>query len=274
MPSRPEPDRAQRLADVYARAERLRRQRRARLGTGALLGSLAVFMVGLLVGSNLGIPQQLTTIGRPDAPSITTTTERPTTTTTELPAQPSQETEGNAPPDREATVRPPPAVEPAPPPATSTPTTTSPAGTSTTVASCRNSRDPACGPFRFDPEPVNEPLIVEVTFSPEEPRAGERVTFTVRASDDGPVSAGNCTNSQTYGEAGEQRVVCSASCLPPEPRFGPWDPPPPENGIAEETFRHVYEQPGIYTATFRYGPDCSDSPWASDGETSVRVIVR
>ena len=279
MPSSPEPDRTQRLAEVYARAERLRRQRRARLGTGALLGSLAVFMVGLLVGSNLGIPQQLTTIGRPDAPS-TTTTERPTTTTTTsgLPVEPGPEAPGsNTPPGGEAAAQPPaPDPQPSRPPETTTPTTQPAPTTSTTVPSCRNSRDPACGPFRYDPVPVNEPMNVEVTFSPRSPEVGKVVTFTVRVDDDGPAAAGDdCINSQSFGDE-ETTSACVEDCERPEPRHGPWDPPPPENAGFEETFRHTYTERGIYTATFSYnqGANCRENPYYSQGEASVTVTVR
>jgi hypothetical protein len=277
LPSNPDPGRAQRLADVYARAERLRRRRRARLGTGALLGSLAAFMGGLLVGSNLGVPQQLTTIGRPDAPASTTTTEsEPTTTTAGLPVVPDARAQRNTPPDREAVEEPVATpAEPGVPAVTSTAPTTAPPPTSTTVPNCRNSRDPACGPLRYEPPPVNEPMTVEVAFSPTDPEPGEEITFTVRLSDDGPVSRRNCLNTQTYGEVGERVVLCTVACAPTEPRYGLWDPPPPENSAFEETFRHTYDESGTYTATFAYnqGADCTSSPYRSTGEASVTVTV-
>lgn len=277
MPSSPDPGRSQRLEDVYARAERLRRQRRARLGTGALLGSLAVFMVGLLVGSNLGVPQQLTTIGQPDPPSATTTTERQRTTTIDLPVEPPPEEEGITPPDGEAGV-PPPTTNPPPPPVTTPPTTvgTAPEPPVPDDLACQNSRNPACGPLRYEPPPVNEPMTVEVAFSPRNPEPGEEVTFTVRVSDDGPAKPGDCVNQQTYGEADEAVVFCTAACAPESLRYGTWDPPPPENSTFEETFRHTYEASGMYTATFAYnqGADCTFSPYRSQGEASVTVTVR
>lgn len=276
MPSSPDPRRAQRLDDVYARAERLRRQRRARLGSGALLGSLAVFVVGLLVGSNLGLPQQLTTIGRPDPPPSTTTTERPAPTSTDLPVDPAPDADAVTPPDGEAGV--PPATNPLPPPpVTTTPTTvgTAPEPPVPDVLPCRNSRDPACGPLRYEPPPVNQPMTVEVAFSPRNPEPGEEVTFTVRVNDDGPATPMSCMNSQTYGEPNEAVGLCTASCVAPEPRHGPWDPPPPEDTSFQETFRHAYAEPGTFTATFAYnvGEDCTFSPYRSQGEASVTVTV-
>ncbi len=280
MPSSPDHIRSQRLADVYARAERLRRQRRARLGTGAaLLGSLAVFVVALLAGSTLEVPQEVSSADRPGA-SSTTTSQRPFTSTTtgDVPTEAEPEEGSTTAPDEELVVDPPPTSPPTHLPATST-TVASEADPgpqdATDVPTCRNSRDPACGPFYFDPPPVNEPMAVDVTYSPENPEPGEEVTFTVRVRDDGPASPGSCTNLQTYGEDGAiVGPVCSASCAPSEPKYGPWDPPPPENANFEETFRHTYTEPGTYTATFFYrGTDCSFSPYRSSGEASVRVAV-
>ncbi len=276
MPSNPDHIRSQRLADVYARAERLRRQRRVRSGTGAaLLGSLAVFVVALLAGSNLEVPQEVTSADRPAA-SNTTTTHRPSTTTTagDVPTQAEPEEGSTTPLGEELVVDPPPTSLP-----TTSTTVASEAGpgpqAATDVPTCRNSRDPACGPFYFDPPPFNEPMAVDVVFSPQNPEPGEEVTFTVRVRDDGPASPRSCINMQTYGAPGEiVGPVCSASCAPSEPKYGPWDPPPPENANFEETFRYTYIKPGTYTATFSYrGTACSFSPYRSSGEASVRVAV-
>lgn len=278
MPSSPDPTRAERLADIYARAERLRRQRRIRLGAGAVLGSMAVFLVGLLVGSSLEVPHRLRTIGQPDVPSTTATTGGHSTTT--LPdrlADPDHGDRGtNAPPGEEGPVAvPPPEAHTLQPPATSAPPTTEAPTTDVTVPpACRNSVDPACGPLRYEPPPVNHPMVVDVTFAPQRPRAGEPVTFTVRVRDDGPASPGNCVNQQRYGEVDEAVSVCTASCVE-EPRFGPWDPPPPENTRFQEKFSHTYAEAGAYTATFAYnvGDDCTFSPYRSSGEASITVEV-
>lgn len=281
MPSSPDHIRSQRLADVYARAERLRRQRRARLGTGALLGSLAVFVVALLAGSNFEVPQEVSSADRPAA-SNPTTAQRPSTSTTtgDVPTEAEPEEGSRTPPgeDEDLAVEPPPTSLPTRLPATSTTVASEPdprPETATDVPTCRNSRDPACGPFYFDPTPANEPMTVDVTFSPENPEPGEEVTFTIRVRDDGPASPRSCMNLQTYGEDGAiVGPVCSASCAPSEPKYGPWDPPPPENANFEETFRYTYTEPGTYTATFFYrGTDCSFSPYRSSGEASVTVAV-
>lgn len=276
MPSSPDHIRSQRLADVYARAERLRRQRRARLGTGAaLLGSLAVFVVALLAGSTLEAPQEVSSADRPAASNTTSTHHLSTTTTTgDLQIEPEPEEGSTTPPEEEFVVDPPPTSLPA----TSTTVANEPdpgPQAATDVPTCRNSRDPACGPFYLDPTPANEPMVVDVVFSPQNPEPGEEVTFTVRVRDDGPASPSSCINTQRYGEPDDLVSICSASCVPTEPKYGPWDPPPPENANFEETFRHTYTEPGTYSATFSYniGADCSFSPYRSTGEASVTVVV-
>ena len=150
-----------------------------------------------------------------------------------------------------------------------------PVVTTSTTAPCRNSHEPRCGEFRYDPEPVNQPMSVEVTHRPPAPKAGEEVIFTVRVSDDGPAAPG-CVNYQHYGEPEEEYSYCTAGCIEDRPRrYGPWDPPPPENSAFTEEFRHVYRRPASYTATFAYnaGDDCHGSPYRSRGTGTADVAV-
>ena len=118
-------------------------------------------------------------------------------------------------------------------------------------------------------------MSVELTFSPQHPRPGERVRFSVRVRDDGPASPGSCVNQQSYGESEEAAGHCTTACAPESLRFGPWDLPAPENTSFQESFRHSYAEAGTYTATFAYnvGEDCNFSPYRSSGEASVTVTV-
>ncbi len=99
----------------------------------------------------------------------------------------------------------------------------------------------------------------------------------MRVRDDGPVRPGSCTHAHHFGD--EKTPVsagCTAMCAAPErPRYGPWDPPPPQDSLVEETFRHVYAEAGEYTAFFGYnlGDDCDPSPYRSRGEARVTVTV-
>ncbi len=182
-----------------------------------------------------------------------------------------------APPDtfiETTTTLPPPTTVTTAPGRFGTTTTVKPrsGGSTPTTAVCRNSYDQACGPFRWDPQPANRPMDVEVSSSPQEAKVGQEVAFTVRVRDDGPVYAGSCGNGQSYGD-GTHSTRCSFACAGPL-KYGPWDPPPPKNSSFTETFRHTYEGPGAFTAEFEYnGGDCTFSPFSSQGRAMVQVTV-
>ncbi len=285
-PSKPDPRRSDRLADVYARAERLR-QRRARRTAGTALGSVVMLVTGVLVGANLDSRQLLQTVAPAGTPATSSTSApQATTTTTSIdtdePNDGDRTTDTTKPTPLDATDDERATGRDGPPGERGgddrRPTTTvapAPSTTTTTAAKCRNSRDPACGPLRYEPVPVNKPLVVEVTFKPSNPEPGEEVTFTVKVSDDGPVQAGSCVNAQQFGEEDETAGFCTAACAPEVARYGTWDPPPPDTVSFEETFRHTYDEAGTYTATFAYneGGDCSFSPHRSDGQGSVTLTV-
>ena len=161
------------------------------------------------------------------------------------------------------------ALGPPPPPATTT----------TTVA-CRNSSDPACGPFRFDPQPgPDNPMFVHIVVGPPSPVAGQAVEFTVTLTDpDGVSRAGSTYN---WGDSG-----IGESSVDPCEKYGPWDPPARDPARATEvlTLRHTYAQPGTYKVVFFFTGDpfdCVDSvtgrgdrPYASSASGTVTIEVR
>ena len=152
--------------------------------------------------------------------------------------------------------------------------------TTTTSLVCRDSIDPRCGPFYWDPAPaLFQPLTVHVSFLPTNPRPGEVVTFSFTADD--PV-APYIWGAYCGHDWGDQTVdpgnTCRGSALPgpppPEPH-GPWTPPPPmaghcpasnndnrvfpaqgcqffpggvSGGVPNPT--HAYSAAGTYTASF------------------------
>ena len=156
-----------------------------------------------------------------------------------------------------------------------------PAATTVTTASpCRNSTDPACGPFRFDPQPgPDRPMTVEVGAEPPSPAPGQPMVFHVVLRDPDGVSHG--ASQYGFGDSGIGDAS-SADCK----RFGPWDPPAPDpaHAIEDLDVGHTYLQPGTYTATFSFeaGPfECVDSvsgrgdrPYASGATASVTVVVK
>ncbi|MGI8807625.1 MAG: hypothetical protein ACR2KK_07255 [Acidimicrobiales bacterium] len=160
--------------------------------------------------------------------------------------------------------------------APATTATVAPTTTTTTVAACRNSTDPACGPFRFDPQPgADNPMTVQVV---AQPQAGYDMVFTVTLTDPDGVSHGSSLFN--FGDAGLGETTTD-----PCARFGTWDPPAREPASATEvvTIRHTYFSPGTYTARFAFdaGPfDCVDSvtgrgdrPYASSASGTVTVVV-
>lgn len=132
-----------------------------------------------------------------------------------------------------------------------------PITTASPPAVCRNSTDPACGDFFYDWPVPNRPLTVSVTVSPEQPRVGETVTFTVVIDDpDGqPIS---WTHSRIFDLAGVDPVseedvttgdfgaTIHGDGVPPG--YGPWDPPPPWH--EERSYTTTYEGSG--QRTFQY----------------------
>ena len=163
----------------------------------------------------------------------------------------------------------------APTTATATVTTAPP----TAVVTCRNSADPACGPFRFDPQPgADLPMTVQAVAGPTSPVAGQEVVFQVTLADPDGVTPGSSLFH--FGDSGT-----GASSFAECKKYGPWDPPARDPARATEIqeVRHTYAEAGTYTATFSFeaGPfGCVDSvtgrgdrPYASGGIGTVTVVV-
>jgi hypothetical protein len=143
--------------------------------------------------------------------------------------------------------------------------------TTTTALPCRDSYDARCGPFRWDPQPANQPLTAELSVLTSSPRVGEAVEFKIVATDDARISR-QCYDG-TFGEEGQ---TCHGDCFS-QPAYGSWSPPPPEPDRWEGILTHVYQEPGIYTVslTLRSGSDCRrpPSPYLSTGTATVTVTV-
>ena len=243
------------LRRVHQRAAAIRLRRRG--------GALAVTAVILAV---LGIAG-LTQIGQDDDRLVRTASGPPTsgsqalaTTTTSSP-----ETTPTAAPGPSTTIA-------------ASPTTTTPAPT-TTVTPCRNSHDPACGPFYFDPPPdPDQPMTVEVIPSVSTVRVGEPMSFHIIRRDADGVSDG--LRSYDVGDDSLIAMYGRGLC----DRYGPQDPPPKglTPTVVTDDFPHTYTRAGTFTVKFTYqeGGACQDSrtggwdrPYASSGEGSVVMTV-
>jgi hypothetical protein len=155
---------------------------------------------------------------------------------------------------------------------TTTPTTVPPAPSTSLV--CRNSDNPACGPFRWDPHRAPEqPMSVTVSATPASPRAGQAVTFRVTVDDpDGAQLVSRDVGVVDYGD-GTPVVPVSAhrDCYV---AHGPWTPGAPEPIHADLTFQHVYAAAGTYTATFTFRSlgDCTYGPSEATRTATVTVL--
>ena len=274
------PDRNAKLAEIYRRGDVLRTARRRRfLGAS---GAVALATVGALIALGLGLDggvdgghTNVAATGNPISPPVgldpepgepapldpvaPSTSEAPSETPTSAVPEATTTTAGSSP----TTVGP--------------GTTIRPAGTSTTRGLvCRNSTDPRCGPFRYDPVPRNEPTSLRATPSATTVPVGTSVQLQVLAVDpDSPIAPSGCGDGVDWADpTAGPRPQCSASCMAQEPRYGPWDPPPPTPGRYEVAPGYIYSQPGTYDVTVAVSTgQCYLGPYDDDASTTVRITV-
>jgi hypothetical protein len=145
----------------------------------------------------------------------------------------------------------------------------------TTATQCRNSHDPACGPFRWDPEPSNEPMNVQVTVLTPKPRVGQTVEFHVVATDDGRIDP-DCVGA-VFGDDTPVCVGSNAMCPTGPGAYGPWTPPEKPNDRFEKVFSHVYDKPGTFAVSFivRGYEGCQSprSPYRNTGQADTSITV-
>lgn len=140
---------------------------------------------------------------------------------------------------------------------------------------CRNSTDPECGPFFYDPLPRNQPLSVQVDVASSSPiPGGQRVGFRVTVTDPDHAVTGNCSVAD-FGDGSRESLPC-APTPPCPPMFGPWDPPPPQSGSGTFSFTHDYgARPDPYIARFSFHTDrdqCRD-PYGSASTAAYSVVI-
>ena len=243
----PRPDRsvAELLELVHAKAKAGRRRTQWRVVT--VLCAVVVVGVASVMSIRASSGDRRSRLQLAD-PAITTTSAvtQPTSTTTSAATQPTS--------TRMAAAGPPPSLP---------------------GAGCRNSTNPECGPFTWDPAPdPDQPLTVNVTYAPVSPRAGEEVTFTVIVEDPDARVMRNFNNRRDYGDG----VVDDAPPFPAScgQAFGPWTPPVKVPDRLTTTFQHVYTRAGTYTASFSFESTSGcvgGDPYGSRATGSVTVDV-
>ena len=279
LPPEPNRSREELLGIVRTRATVLRRRRRAAIG-GAMALVLAVLGGGIAVSQGLSGPSVRVTAGQGNDGSTTTTTSAPETTTSSSPLGAAETTSTTRPKGgpSSSTTSPRPLVTATTVPADSTTTTT----TSDAAPECRNSTDPRCGPFRWEPEPTKHPLTVDVSVLTADPVAGKPVQFKVIVDEKDTTIAGNC-----YGYSGtgiEGRPTCMPTypaCVDQSTAYGPWAPPEQMPDRYEMTQSFTYDKAGTYTLSFTFNtgwPGCFPwsprDPYANSGTGTVTFTVR
>ena len=154
---------------------------------------------------------------------------------------------------------------------------TQPGGQSTFTSpttACRNSSDPACGPFFWDPDPgPNEPFTGQMTFAPANPKAGDAVTFHLTGTDPDADPVHTCNVS--FGDGPD--IVCDpAPAVNACPRqYGGWAPPPRKQGTLDESAQYTYAHPGTYKVSFdiRSAAEQCNNPYASSATLTTTVVV-
>lgn len=127
---------------------------------------------------------------------------------------------------------------------TSSTATTAPTAP-TTTRTCRNSYDPACDAFRWDPAPgPNADITTQATVDPEHPKAGQTVTIRVMAAD----PDASVEKAVNFGW-GDQPVGSRTydNCPAHRKRYGPWTPPTRTRGQIELAFTRTFDRPGSYS---------------------------
>lgn len=140
---------------------------------------------------------------------------------------------------------------------------------------CRNSTDPACGPFRWDPAPgPNAPLEISITYSPSAPRIGQEVTVTVHARD-ADALIGDVT--VTFGDEDVVTIPPASIHTCDNAQTGPWSLPTATPDDIVRIFRHAYTKAGDLTiSAYAASPEilngtCPPNPYASQATASVAI---
>lgn len=263
--------REQLLALTREKANTMGARRHRQVGAG-LLGvlMLSVGLLSVAAWDRPGPKTELETVsGGLDTSTIPTTTSDASATTSTSSAASAVSSTVPLPPGPPATVAP----FSASPTTSPTATTVAETTTTTTTLACRNSFDPVCGPFRWDPPPgPNQPLTVTVSATPTSPSVGQTVTFRVLVQDpDGNRLLDTSARTVDYGDGSPFGGVGGhVDCVS---GYGPWTTPTPVPVHEELAFEHAYANIGSYRVTFKFNAlgDCAHGP--SEGTATATVTV-
>jgi hypothetical protein len=263
----PPPDDVLHAVKAEGGRRRVHRHRR-NLGIAVLgLGLLAVPAAIVLPGDGSRRQEVTVASGPGQAGDVTADVAQPSTDepapTTLPPAV------GAADPPAAAAI-PVPATTPAAPTPAATATTAPPpspgkATTATTARVCRNSADPACGDFRWDPAPAaNQPLVASFRTPPATAAAGQTVVFEVTWSDG---DAG-----LTFDHLSTDGTALAGACAM-APRYGPWTPPGAAAAGGTRPYATTFAEPGTYRVVVSLSTADCTSPYGNDTQVETTITV-
>ncbi|MBV8983880.1 MAG: hypothetical protein JO248_05505 [Acidimicrobiia bacterium] len=174
----------------------------------------------------------------------------------------------------------------APLPASTTPASVAPLlKTGTTLAAatattrpaaqpCRNSYDPKCGPFHWDPDPgPNAPLTVTVSPQSQQGNAGQEVNFHIVATDP-DAKIDHCVVVDFGDGQSSNNCPPAPTCQAP---YGAWTPPAKAPDQYELDIKHTYAtgRADPYVASFQLQSHsfCSPDPYGGAAQAPAQVTV-
>lgn len=137
---------------------------------------------------------------------------------------------------------------------------------------CRNSLDPSCGEFHWDPAPSpNAPILIEVTPTIN-PESGSVALTGFARDDDARISEYCLAISWGDGSRDDGGLCPIPHC---QAAYGPWDPPPTRPSQVPIAAEHTYKGPGDYEirVTARSDSLACRSPYASEATQTLVVRV-
>lgn len=152
-------------------------------------------------------------------------------------------------------------------------------GSDTPALVCRNSIDPACGEFSWDPEPIVGQSTVRLDVPGGPLYAGVPYEIVAELTDPTAPPTFNCASVNVSPMPGEAWAGGFACVVEPAPwcaaRYGPWTPPEPSGGTITERVPVTFDQPGTYTISMETRTPAKHcyQPYGSDAATAIVVQV-
>lgn len=133
---------------------------------------------------------------------------------------------------------------------------------------CRNSEDPVCGPFRWDPAPApNQGLTARFIDPPSTWDGQSNLEVQVEFSDP--------DSYYIWSQSKIDEQPRTRDCSWVKPRYGPWTPPPirPTGGTFTAYLHFEAQGPGTHIISLALATGTCGDPYVSDAVISFTVEV-